>query len=92
MCLEAHKCVRVGSIFYYEASQIQNIHWMSGEALSIVSDLLPLTYWYWYKNDDVREASTTGIALICNKFWLLLSNDFNDTLTSLTYILSIYFL
>jgi len=40
---EAHKCdkcVRVGYIFYYEASQIQNINRMSGEAMSIVSDLL----------------------------------------------------
>jgi len=46
---EAHKCdkcARVGDIFYYEASQIQNINRMSGEVLSIVSDLLPLTYWY----------------------------------------------
>jgi len=34
---EAHKCdkcVRVGYIFYYEASQIRNINRMSGEALS----------------------------------------------------------
>ena len=61
---EAHKCARVGYIFYYEASQIQNINQMSGEALSIVSDLLPLTYWCWYRNDSFREASTTGIALI----------------------------
>ena len=61
-----------------------------------VSGLLPQTYWYWYRNDSVREASTTGIALICNKFLLLLCNNFDDTLTSLTYfpfcILSICFL
>jgi len=53
----------VGYIFYYEASQTQNINRMSGEALSIVSDLLPLTYWCWYRNESVREASTTGTAL-----------------------------
>ena len=67
---EAHKCdkcVRVGYIFYYEASQIQNINRMSGEVLSIVSELLPPTY--WYRNDSVREASTTGIALMCNTFY-----------------------
>jgi len=48
---EAHKCdkcERVGYIFYYEASQIQNINRMSSEALSVVSDLLPLTIAYWY--------------------------------------------
>jgi len=87
---EAHrcdKCTRVGYIIYYEASQIQNINRMSGEELSTVSDLLPLTYWYWYRNDSVGEAPTTGIALICNKFSLLLCDTFNDTLTSLTYFL-----
>ena len=50
----------------------------------------------WYRNDSVREALTTSIALVCNNFLLLLCNNFNDTLTSLTYfpfsILSICFL
>jgi len=40
---------------------------MSGEALPIVSDLLPLTYWYWYRNDSVREASTTGLHWFAKK-------------------------
>jgi len=33
MCSEAHKCVRVGYILYYEAIQIQNMNRMSDEAL-----------------------------------------------------------
>jgi len=82
----------VGYIFYYEANQSQNINRMAGKALSIVSDLLPLRYWYWYRNHSVREVSTTGIASVYNKILLLLCNNFNDTLTSLTYILSIFFI
>jgi len=34
------------------------------ETLDIVSDLLQLTYWVWYKNDSVREMFTTSISLI----------------------------
>jgi len=55
----------VGYIFYNEASQIQNINGMSGEALSVVSDLVPLTYWYWYRNDSVREASQPQVLRWC---------------------------
>ena len=29
----------------------------------IISDFLQLTYWVWYRNDSVREASTTGTPL-----------------------------
>ena len=53
--------VWVGYIFYYEASQIQNINRLSGEVLSTVSDLLPLPYWFWYRNENVREVSIMGV-------------------------------
>jgi len=34
--------------------------------------VLPPTYWYGARNDSVREASTTGIALteICSKLFI----------------------
>ena len=78
-CHKCDKCVRVGYIFYYEASQIQNINRMSGEALSTVSDLLPLTYWYWCRNDSVRGASTTGIM-----HWFVINLYFYCAIISMT--------
>ena len=95
-CHKCDKCVRVGYIFTMKQVKSKTLIECLWLADSIVSGLLPVTYWFWYRNDSVRETSTTGIALICNKFLLLLCNDFNDTLTSLIYfpfcILSICFL
>jgi len=69
--LEAPTCVSVHFLPRSKSILKTEIEWQTKHRTTI-GDVLPPTYWYGARNDSVREASTTGIALteICSKLFI----------------------